>query len=76
VHNLYSFERLRESPDRTHIAHAIPSATRHALLVQYGLKEDEIQEMILEMRRRDKELLRGSAATSILPSFWPWKRVG
>lgn len=74
VHNLYSFERLRD-PDRTHVARAIPSMARQALLVQYGLNEDEIREMIAEMRRKDKELLRGGSF-SILPSFWPWKKVG
>lgn len=74
VHNLYSFERLRD-PDRTHVARAIPSMARQALLVQYGLNEDEIREMIAEMRRKDKELLRGGSI-GILPSFWPWKKAG
>lgn len=74
VHNLYSFERLRD-PDRTHVARAIPSMARQALLVQYGLNEEEIREMIAEMRRKDKELLRGGSI-GILPSFWPWKKAG
>jgi len=74
VHNLYAFERLREA-SRTADIHAMPSQERYALLLEYGLEPGQLEQLISEMRLKDKELTRRGGSSLHLPIHWPWKKA-